>query len=307
MRVVSYNVRYFGHSLKGLASTASAKARIADALASLTPLADVVALQEVETRSVRALAAHRGVAPRETQLEAFMRHLSEAMRRRGSPMPYRAHYFPAHVYGVGPLVAYTTGLAVLVNQQTVGVVQSNGDQPFDITHRTRRTLRRVKQTRIAAHVHLEDTRGQALHLFNTHLSLPTPWAREFWSQRAKMGFGQNQLSEARAVLDYARQTAGAQPFLLTGDFNSAPSTPVYRWLTEQAGLRGAQEVLAQIDPRRTDSFATAGFMNLRMHLDHVFGQGVEFVNLTGTHAFGDAAGRFHGLSDHVPIITEVGL
>ncbi len=303
MRIVSYNVRYFGHALKGLASTATSKQGIAEAIAGLTPLADVVALQEVETKSIRSSAAHRGGHPDETQLEAFLRHLETALQRRGVPMPYRAFYFPAHVYGVGPLKVYTTGLAILVNQQTMNVLKGNSDQPFDITHRTERTVQRIKQTRIAAHLHLEDTKGHPFHLFNTHLSLPTPWAKEFWSQKVKMGHGKNQQAEAKAVSEYARHVAHQEPYLIVGDFNSAPSTPVYRLLTEDAKLRRAQELLKLIDPSRPDSFSTAGFMRLRMHLDHVFGTGFEFADMRDTHAFGEVKSPFHGLSDHVPLIT----
>lgn len=304
MRLVSYNVRYFGHALKGLASTAASKQGIAEAIASLSPLADLVALQEVETKSIRSSAAHRDRRPDENQLDAFLRHLELALQRRGVPMPYRAFYFPAHVYGVGAVKMYTTGLAILVNQQTVNVLKGNSDQPFDITHRTERTIQRIKQTRIAAHLHLEDLRGRPFHLFNTHLSLPTPWAKEFWSQKVKMGHGRNQLAEARAVADYARHVAHKEPFLVVGDFNSAPSTPVYRLLTEEEKLIGAQEILKLIDPRRPDGFSTAGFLKLRMHLDHVFGRGVEFADMRDTFAFGDRTSPFHGLSDHVPLLTS---
>lgn len=303
MRLVSYNVRYFGHALKGLASTATSKQDIADALSNLAPMADVIALQEVETKSIRSSAAHRGGVPSETQLEAFMRHLSASMQRRGVAMPYRAFYFPAHVYGVGPLKVYTTGLAILVNQQTVNVLKGNSDQPFDITHRTPSTIKRIKQTRIAAHLHLEDTHGKAFHLFNTHLSLPTPWAKEFWSQKVKMGHGKNQLTEAKAVTDYAQHVARSEPYLIVGDFNSAPATPVYKLFTGDAKLRGAQESLKQIDASRPDSFSTAGFMRLRMHLDHIFGRDIGFADLNDTRAFGDEQSPFHGLSDHVPLIT----
>jgi endonuclease/exonuclease/phosphatase family metal-dependent hydrolase len=303
MRLVSYNVRYFGHALKGLASTATSKQAIADALAGLTPLADVIALQEVETKSLRSSAAHRGGRPTETQLEAFMRHLEGAMQRRGKPLPYRAFYFPAHVYGVGPLKVYTTGLAILVNQQTVNVLHGNSDTPFDITHRTPTTIKRIKQTRIAAHLHLEDLKGRPLHLFNTHLSLPTPWAKEFWSQKVKMGHGKNQLVEAKAVAEYASHVARQEPYLVCGDFNSAPATPVYSLLTSAVGLVGPQEALKQIDATRPDTFATAGFMQLRMHLDHVFGRRIDFADLKDTCAFGDASSPFHGLSDHVPLVT----
>jgi endonuclease/exonuclease/phosphatase family metal-dependent hydrolase len=308
MRLVSYNVRYFGHGLKGLASTATSKRRIAGALASMgvAPggLPDLVALQEVETRSLRSGVAHRGAHPVETQLEAFLRHLGAEFAHQGLKQPYQAWYFPAHVYSVGRVRLYTTGLAVLVNSQTLHVTTHNGQAPYAITHHRSARLKRVKQTRIAAHLELETTHARRFHLFNTHLSLPTPWAREFWSQKGKMGFGVNQLEEARAVCAYAKHTAGDAPYVLVGDFNSAPATPVYQLVTGELGLTGAQEQLAQIDAKRADGFATAGFMAMRMHLDHVFGHGVRFTDLEGTRAFGDARSPFHGLSDHVPLIAR---
>jgi len=305
MRLASYNVRYFGHGLKGLASTSASKGKIAQALLGLNPLPDLVALQEVETRSIRAGVAHRGGHPAETQLEAFLRHLAAEFRLHGRVMPYRAWYFPAHVYQVGAVKLYTTGLAMLVNAQTLDVLADNGHKPHAITHHASERLRKVKQTRIAAHLHVENVKGKRFHLFNTHLSLPTPWATEFWREKRKMGHGKNQLEEARALRQYVEGTAKGEPFLVVGDFNSAPATPVYRYLTQEAGMLGAQEVLKQIDARRPDSFSTAGFLKLRMHLDHIFGGNrVEFTDLKDTCAFDDTKGRFHGLSDHVPLIAS---
>ncbi len=308
MRLVSYNVRYFGHGLKGLASTATSKSRIARTLAALDPLPELIALQEVETRSLRAGMAHRGAHADETQLEAFLRHLASEFQQRGLVMPYRAWYFPAHTYRLGPLKLYTTGLAMLVNTQRLDVIADNGQRPHAITHHSTERLKRVKQTRIAAHLQLETPEGKHFHLFNTHLSLPTPWAKEFWSEPGRMGFGQNQVSEAKAVAAYVDHVAKGTPSILVGDFNAAPATPVYEYFTREAELRGAQEVLKQIDASRRDGFATAGFMHLRMHLDHVFGaRGVEFVDLKDTFTFGDPAGPFTGLSDHVPLIANFGL
>lgn len=303
MRLVTYNVRYFGHGLKGLASTAGSKARISDAIASLAPLPELIALQEVEDRSFRAGVAHRKGHASERQLDAFMRHLSSAFHQRGLVMPYSAWYFPAHVYGVGAFRLYTTGLAVLVNMQKLHAINGHGAAAHHITHVVNEKLRKVKQTRIAAHLHLEDVHGKKFHLFNTHLSLPTFWAREFWSQPAKMGFGMNQLAEAKSIAEYAKATAKGDPYLVVGDFNTAPGTPVYQQLTRGSGLTGAQEFLKQIDPQNPKGFATAGFMHLRMHLDHVFGSGVEFTDLNDTRSFGDVQNRFSGLSDHTPIIA----
>jgi len=168
-------------------------------------------------------------------------------------------------------------------------------------------LRGVKQTRVVAHVRVEDAHGRALHVFNTHLSLPAFWAKEYWSQQAKMGYGTNQLAEARRVVGFARARAGGEPFVVVGDFNSSPASPVYRYLTEQERLRGAQAALGQIDPTRRDGWATAGFLRLRMHLDHVFAAGgIELESLDDTLPFDDVTSRFHGLSYHAPTVVTLG-
>ncbi len=305
MRLVSYNVRYFGHGLRGLAATAASKRAIASALVGLAPRADLIALQEVETRSMRARALNPGMHPRQTQLEGFLHYLDEAFREHGAVGPYRAYYFPAHEYRLGPVKFYTTGLALLVNAQTLDVRTHNGEKPHHITHHGSEALKTLKQTRIAAHLHLEDLKGHAFHVFNTHLSLPAWFSKEFWERSEKMGHGKNQLAEALAVAQFAAHCAKQEPYLVMGDFNSAPATPVYQALTRECGLHGAQESLRVIDPADPAGFPTAGFMNLRMHLDHIFGsKGVEFGDMSGTYRFGDTDGPFHGLSDHVPLVCS---
>ncbi len=304
MRIVSYNVRYFGHALKGLASTAGAKTRIAQAMSSLRELPDLVCLQEVETKSLRSGLAHRGGQAVETQLDAFMRHLRQSLGAQGAQPAYQAWYFPAHTYQLGTLKLYTTGLAMLVNTHKLAVIGGNHDAPHGVTHYGDNTVRAAKQTRIVAHLHLEDAKGKKFHLFNTHLSLPSPFTKEFWKQKVKMGHGMNQLAEAKILTDYLAHKAGSEPFVIGGDFNSAPDSPVYRYLSSEAKLGGAQELLKQIDPKNPKGFSTAGFMNLRMHLDHLFGSGVHWNDLDDTRAFGDEAGKFHGMSDHVPLIAR---
>ncbi len=149
---------------------------------------------------------------------------------------------------------------------------------------------------------LSDPSGRTLHVFNTHLSLPTPWSKTFWSQRDKMGYGVNQLREAESLAQFVHHHAGDEPFVVAGDFNSPPQSPVYRYLTEEAGFVGAQQALGQINGAK--SFASAGFMRLRMHLDHLFGGGIRWLDLDGTAPFGEKSGRFFGLSDHVPLIAR---
>ena len=305
LRIVSYNVRYFGHQLRGLASTRGAKWRIASAIAHLDPAPDIICLQEVESASLRSRAAHRPAHPDETQLEAFMGELQIAFHRVNKRFHYEAFYFKAHAYKVGPLSLYTTGLAVILNTQRIQVRHHNGAKPHSITHHHVRLMRNRKQRRICAHMHLADSAGHSFILFNTHLSLPTPFHRGYWSRREKMGFGINQLHEARTLATFVKHHAASHPFLVCGDFNAPPGSPVYRYLTEDARFTGAQEALGQIDPRKPQAFPTAAFARWRMHLDHLFSGGsLKWLDLQGSAPCTDRSNPFAGLSDHTPLIAR---
>jgi endonuclease/exonuclease/phosphatase family metal-dependent hydrolase len=304
LRIVSYNVRYFGHALRGLASTRGNKRGIAQALASLDPVADIVCQQEVETISLRSRLAFRKNHAQETQLEAFMGELEHAFEKRPPPFPYDAFYFRAHVNRLAGRTLQSMGLAILVHRYRIKIDKHNVESPHNITwHHVVRWKDR-KQTRICAHMRLLGPGGQPFHIFNTHLSLPTPFAREFWTTREKMGFGVNQLHEVKTLLAFIQRHAAGEPFIVCGDFNSPPGSPVYRYLTEDGGLCGVQKMLGQLEanPR---AFPTAGFMNLRMHLDHLFSGGpLRWLDLAGTHKFGDRASPFFGKSDHIPLIAR---
>jgi endonuclease/exonuclease/phosphatase family metal-dependent hydrolase len=306
LRIVSYNVRYFGHALRGLASTVGPKRRVSLALSSLDPLPDVVCLQEVETSSFRSSIAHRPNQPGETQLQAFMGRMEEIFAAQGREMPYDAFYFRAHHYKVGDFSLYTTGLAMLVNRKTLRVDRHNVEAPAQITYHHVQRLKERKQSRICAHMRLLRVADeQAFHVFNTHLSLPTPFAREFWSSKDKMGCGINQLHEARKLTELLREHSSGEPFIVCGDFNSPPASPVFRYLCDEARLTCAQVAVGQINPAAIRGFPTAGFMHLRMHLDHMFsGDGVRWLDMEETRPFGDLSSRFHGLSDHMPLIAR---
>jgi endonuclease/exonuclease/phosphatase family metal-dependent hydrolase len=307
LRIVSYNVRYFGHALRGLASTQGPKRSIASRLLALNPLPDIICLQEVETRSLRSTLAFNPRDERETQLEAFMRRMQEVFGAANREMPYEAFYFRAHTYRLSELPLYTTGLATLVNVKKLKVFGSNIESPHSITHHHVERLKDAKQSRICAHLEVECPSGKRLHVFNTHLSLPTPFAREFWSSKDKMGFGSNQVHEARRLSEYIHKLAGKDAFVVCGDFNSAPGSPVYRLLTQEARFIGAQERTGCIDCSNPRAFATAGFMRLRMHLDHIFSsESVTWHDCEGTTSFGPQC-AFHGCSDHVPIIGRFSL
>jgi endonuclease/exonuclease/phosphatase family metal-dependent hydrolase len=302
LRIVSYNVRYFGHALRGLASTRTSQRGIAARLAVLEPLADVVCLQEIETISIRSRVAFRGRLPAETQLACFMREVEAAFAGDARPSPYEGFYFRAHVNQLRGVPIYTTGLAILVNVKRLRVDHHNVESPEHITHHHIERWKDRKQTRICAHIKVS-TQGGPLHVFNTHLSLPTPFARAFWSERLRMGWGPNQLHEARTLAAFVRRHSRGQAFVVCGDFNAAPGSPVFRYLTDEAGFTSAQAAVGQIDLSAPRAFPTAGFMRLRMHLDHVFyGNGVSWIDCDGTTRFGDRQAPFSGLSDHVPLI-----
>jgi endonuclease/exonuclease/phosphatase family metal-dependent hydrolase len=305
LRILTYNVRYFGHALRGLASTQPAMRKIAEALAALDPLPGIVCLQEVETRSLRSTVAHRGD---ETQLERFMQVLSKALQDAGRSDRYEAHYFPAHAYRLSKGThVYTTGLAILAHSDLV-VDHHNADNPHDITERNQHPIRGLKQTRICAHARLHlRARGvvESLDVFNTHLSLPTTLARAFWTERRRLGWGPNQIQEARNLARFVERERASDRFLVLGDFNALPGSPVYRFLVEEQGWVDAFAQRYSMSLEELVMWPTAGFMRMRMHLDHVFaGPALRWLDFDGSYAFGDRTAPFHGLSDHVPMVAR---
>jgi len=306
-RILTWNVRYFSHAAGGMGSTRASRRGVARAVAALDPPPDILCLQEVEGISLRSRVGRPAAHPAETQFEAFLAYLAEECARRGRGFPWDPWYFPAHAYRLFRASLYTTGLAMLVRRDRAAVEGHNAEAPEPVTHHHRIRIPGAKQTRICAHLALRTARGRRLHLFNTHLSLPTPFHLGFWEGRERMGHGPNQVEEARKVAAAVRRLADGEPFVLCGDFNAPPGSPVYRYLTGDLGCTGAQEALGALDPADPDGRPTAGFLRLRMRLDHLFSGGaVRWLDLEGTRPFG--SGPFHGLSDHAPLIGrfEVG-
>jgi endonuclease/exonuclease/phosphatase family metal-dependent hydrolase len=119
-----------------------------------------------------------------------------------------------------------------------------------------------------------------------------------------MGFGKNQLAEAKTLADFvSRETRGSH-FIVVGDFNSLPGSPVDRYLRDERGFVEAFSSVRGLTAEQSRAFPTAGFLNLRMHLDHVYSSGgLEWLDFDDTLPFG-TAGAFDGLSDHVPLIAR---
>jgi endonuclease/exonuclease/phosphatase family metal-dependent hydrolase len=307
IRILSYNVRYFGHGTRGLASTRRAMRRIADAIAALEPLPAIVCLQEVETRSLRSTVAHP-TAPEETQLAQFMKMLSAALAATRKSDGFEPYYFPAHAYRLSARTkVYTTGLAILAHGD-FEVDHHNAGTPHDITHRRLQPMRRMKQTRICAHVrfrHRAQPTSGPIDVFNTHLSLPSTLSRAFWTEPQRMGWGPNQLEEAKNLASFVERERASDRFVVVGDFNALPGSPVYDHLTGAPAWVDAFAHRYRLSVEELVSWPTAGFMRMRMHLDHVFtGRGIRWLDFDETHPFGDRTTPFHGLSDHMPMVAR---
>ncbi|MFO0555146.1 MAG: endonuclease/exonuclease/phosphatase family protein [Polyangiaceae bacterium] len=301
---MTYNVRYFGHPVRGVFSTRRGIARIARTIAAMDPLPDVVCLQEVETRSLRARRTH-AVEENATQLDALTRSLDHALEAYGKGARFDAYYFSAHDYRLTSSTSiYTTGLAVLARSD-LSVLEHNAHAPHDITHRSR--LVGLKQTRICGHVAFESRSGDRLDVFNTHLSLPSFLEKRFWTEPHRMGFGPNQLREAHELARFIHRTRKSDHYIVAGDFNSLPGSPVDEFLRTENDLVDAYQAVRDTHPARARAFPTAGFMSLRMHIDHLYAsRSIDWLDMDGTHAFG-SPGDFDGLSDHVPLIARLRL
>jgi endonuclease/exonuclease/phosphatase family metal-dependent hydrolase len=305
LRIMTYNVRYFSHGTRGIAATARSMTGIAHAIARLDPLPDIVCFQEVETASLRANLAHPRHAPHDTQLSRLMDLLHQQIEQSGKLDRYEAYYFPAHTYTLTAATnLFTTGLAILAHRD-YRVHHHNAISPADITHRRLKLVSGLKQTRISAHLRFTHKNGETIDVFNTHLSLPATWTPKFWLSRDRMGHGTNQLAEAKNLVDFVAAEKASDRFVVVGDFNALPGSPVYRYLTEERGLSDALKLTQCTDLEHLRRWPTAGFLNLRMHLDHVFsGPGIEWIDAEGSAPFGRKSSVFHGLSDHVPLIAR---
>ena len=305
IRVMTYNVRYFGHAsrvVRGAASTRRGIMLITDAIARLERLPHVICLQEVETRSLRSALSHTPSHIGETQLEAVMKSLDHALHRHGQEHRYRAHYFPAHAYQVGKQRIYTTGLAVLTRED-VQVDLHNAEDPHDITHRRKGPIALMKQSRICAHVTVARG-GDTIDVFNTHLSLPAFISRDLFRIARRMGYGKNQEKEIEALARFVEAKRTSDRYLVVGDFNSLPGSPSYNLIQERLKVRDPfPEVFGHTLQDLLSAWPTAGFLTFRMRLDHIFaGPGLEWLDFEDTHPYGLESGQWHELSDHVPIV-----
>ena len=280
LTVMTWNVRYFGQKTGGLRATRRCIDDIARSISAMDPLPDVLALQEVEDRSLRGGLHEVG------QLDRFRGSLNRALHQQRHEVRYRGLYAPAHRYALpGTPALYTTGLAVLLRED-IEVQQQTIEE---ITCVRIPALSALKQKRIVMHVRLAVS-GTVIDLFNTHLSLPAFFEGSPHTVPRRMGHGSNQLAEAQRVIDLIAATGGARR-VLVGDLNSLPGSPVHQALTG-AGL---SDVFGG-----KDDMCTARFAHLRMHLDHIFAS----PDLHWQDALVPGA-PFERLSDHSPKVVTL--
>lgn len=284
--IMTWNVRYFGHGLGGLRATEGWMRRMAERVAALDQIPDVIALQEVETSSLRA-GLHD-----QPQLDRFLGFLHDALHAKGETRRFRGLYFPAHRYGFGASALYTTGLAWLVAEH----VELDEEQAIhDITSIPESRFSGLKQRRIAAHVRLR-AGGEEVDLFNTHLSLPSFSEVGMHRIPDRMGHGSNQLREVDRLLEFVDRRAGRHA-VVVGDFNTLPDSPAYRSVTG-AGLEDAFARTTGMGLDAMLKWGTARFLHRRMHIDHVFSTGgLRWLSFAEHHV---DAGPLVGLSDHAP-------
>ena len=305
LQLLSWNVRYFSHHLRGISSTERNLQLAAQAIASFEPQPDVLALQEIDNHSIRSNVNRfgrqngpNGESP--PQIVRFLEHLNRASVARGGH-EYEAMFFKAHGHDA-ILSLYSTGLAIL-HRKGLRVVEDNVSSPHEITYRRIQRLARIKQKRICAWCRFADEAGHSFDLFNTHLSLPAFLQRANPETRRRFGEADNQLYEIQAVLDFIHERANLDRAVLVGDFNAVPGSRVYNHVIGGATrFRDAFATHFAISPDELRGIPSAGFMRMRFRLDHVFaGPKLNFVEFPHTLPF-SRAHPLRGLSDHVPIM-----
>ena len=217
LELLSYNVRYFGHGTRGLASTRAAMRRIADAIASLAPMPTIVCMQEVETRSIRSTVADRGTA--------LASNASLSCSRPPSPTRAREDAYDTRTtssprlssVGARPASLYTPGSRHPWRTRTFAVRPPQRERCLhDITHRRLHPIRRgFKQTRICARAGHRDRRAhgvEPIDVFSTHLGLPSALTcARSGPSRSGSGQSPNQLEEARNLVRFVEREHAKRP------------------------------------------------------------------------------------------------
>ena len=191
LRILSYNVRYFGHATRGLASTRTSMRRIAERARRARPAArpSSACRRSRPARSARTspTASH----PEETQLERFMDELSTALGAAGAQADQlRRVLLPGpHLPARRTHPRLHDRASRCSRTPTSPSTTTTPRRPHDITHRRCTRSESLKQTRICAHVRFTPRRAASdlRRLQHPPLACPATFSREFWTERAAHG------------------------------------------------------------------------------------------------------------------------
>jgi len=299
---MTYNVRYFGQSLAGAGSSQRSMRRICKAIADLQQLPDIICFQEIEQRSLRSYFSHDINFPGETQFDGLQRTLDQVLELKNKTMKYQGLYFPAHAYRIGKISLFTMGLGILVSPHFY-IESHNSSEPKDVTFRRIQAFANLKQSRICAHVRLRSPENLTFDIFNTHLSLPAFATRQFWQHYPAVGYGANQQKEVSHLAEFVQSKVQSDRYFIVGDLNAAPTTPSYNQLLADTGAKDSFCTHLNVsESELMKCWPTAGFLNLKMRLDHILvGPGITCHDLEDCHSFTEP-GHWSGLSDHVPLV-----
>ena len=301
--VISWNVRYFAHGTRGITSLDRTLKRVATVLASLDPQPDVIALQEIDDLSIRSSLGRTRRRQRDgvqtSQLDRFVTALNHASRERAGHI-YQSEFFGAQGRDAKfPL--YSTGLALLYRSSLVQL-DHNGPSPHEITFRRIKRLGKMKQKRICAWSRFRHESGKVFDLYNTHLSLPAFLQLHGGTSGSRFGEAENQVRETESVLNFVSSRGRADASILVGDFNALPGSRVYtRIVREDTLFHDAHARYLGAGPKQLQKMPSAGFMNLRYRLDHIFCcSNVRFSTFENTAPYGKEH-PWGALSDHSPL------
>jgi endonuclease/exonuclease/phosphatase family metal-dependent hydrolase len=180
----------------------------------------------------------------------------------------------------------------------------NGNEPHPITHYRIPRLARVKQTRVCGWCRFRTQSGESFDIYNTHLSLPSFFARVKGPTGGRFGEAENQVQEVNNVMEFIQQRGNAERSILVGDFNSRPGSKVYNRVLRLPGFQDAHAQHLGLDAHQMARIHSAGFLAMRFRLDHVFsGAGIQFADFKNTHPYGPEH-PWGTLSDHSPIVGK---
>ena len=206
---MTYNVRYFGHPTRGLASTGAAFSRIARSIAALDPTPDLVCLQEVETRSIRVDLHQPPLAPGGDPARLGDDRAARRARAGGEGGPLHRVLLPRARPTASPRAPTSTPPASRSSRATRSP-SATTTRASPTTSPTAARQEPQADAHLRARLASRTRAASRFDVFNTHLS-PAQRLLAASSGRAtrRMGFAPNQLAEAGRSRTSSSASSGA--------------------------------------------------------------------------------------------------